>query len=252
MKFDTRKFPSIHIAVAAAMRARQTPTIKPNAARSKGKQKQLDELHSDFVKESSRILTKQMWMRSLQKERGQHGFRVIKKVPPISWKSMTSSYLPWSNFDEAMFGATGCGPMVLGQLTHTNPIEVRAMIRPMIKKDWPQNLDGNILIGTPEEVMMSYLQMFNIFMIPLGYEDLCPSFKGSDTFTEKHVILADQHLAKDNRSWVVYYNVKRYHNAEVEVSNIYDLLRFPTENLYLLYCPDWRFMMKGRLDIVAD
>jgi len=174
--------------------------------------------------------------------------------PPLDFPALEVDFFPWSNFYGEHYGLVGCGPALLGQITHTNPFEIRALFKPIVKKYWPSTkFTGRAAAGTPPELMQLYLNLFDIHMIPYTRTDLCPKLGTmSKPITRRHVVLHEAHVAKNTMSWIAYFGGHSYHNISKDLTDELDAINFPPHNTFILYSPSWRFNYSGFLDFALE
>lgn len=236
-------FPSIS---AAVMGQAQAAKVKPNKpSPTKSKPNKTEETTPAF----RRKMLNRMECRATSQSQRIRGMLAGDNIPRLDLPTLEVDFLPWSNFYGEHYGMVGCGPALLGQITHTNPFEIRTLLKPLIKKYWPTAMTGRAAGGTPGELMQLYLKLFDISMIPYTRADLCPKLGTMlKPITRKHVVLHESHVAKNTTSWIVYFGGHSYHNMAKDETNELDIINFPPDNTYLLYSPSWKFQFSGFLD----
>jgi hypothetical protein len=164
----------------------------------------------------------------------------------LSLKRLAVDMMPWSNIKDSLFLAAGCGPLLLAQLTHTNPYEVKELLKPQVKKRFPHDFVDNRMRGTSAELMAEYLEMFDIIMLPLMLKDLV-----SQQLTERHVILSNAQFSENETSWMIFYQGNYYHNTDIAEATVMTRIVHRTHNDYLLFSPSWKFGLTG-FDIIGS
>ncbi len=160
---------------------------------------------------------------------------------PIDFTRYTVDSFPWANLDRLLFGGVGCGFVMLAQITHTNPFEVKRFLTPIILKYYPEEVVRPNNMGVPAMIMSLFLGMFGINMIPLSEADISTKKKTfSRSLKETHVVMAKIPFGVGETSWFAFHGGMTYHNCDpVYKTPPLDLLEHPPQKTYLLYKKSW-------------
>lgn len=172
-------------------------------------------------------------------------------ILPLPWKKLTVSGVPWANFSDPAFGIAGCGPCMLGQLTFTNPFEIKTLLAPAMKKYFPQDVQAGLLRGTHPKLMQEYLRLFGIYMLPIVKGDIYNHSHGPMAhITEHHVILTASRVTRQEMTWCMFHNHKEYHVTDRSDATILHAFNWWQEQRYLLFSPKWVVKSSG-LNVLA-
>jgi hypothetical protein len=131
----------------------------------------------------------------------------------------------------------GCGPNQLALLSGIHPSIIK-------EKNDRYNAQRKIRIGTTKKFIKKFLEKHTNYQVyELTIRDLCPmENRIVSKLNGSHLILAAQHVAKKERTWVTYWGGYRHHGVhDIKLMSLFGLMNHPLDSLFLLFDPANKF-----------